>query len=194
MKKFRVVFAKFRGSCDFQDLWNYFPKEKSIEYVHNTVDRIHRCWLTGLRTSLNAGRWFLDRRLRLNQVNRYLCSLDAGLPLALHSRCKSHPVPIRRLRRLAPVGGGIGSRSRWCVAAERGGSPEFEFSRATVVIFWWGLLLRNHIDEGNVFMLTLIGGEWQRSPAMVKRLDRCLSTVRTASSDASAPRLARAPF
>jgi hypothetical protein len=83
--------------------------------------------------------------------------------------------------------GGISSCSRQRVAVERGGSPEFEFSRATVVVFRWGLLLRDHRDEGNVFMLTLIDRERQRSPATVRRLDRCLSTVRAASGEASAP-------
>jgi hypothetical protein len=39
-----------------------------------------------------------------------------------------------------------------------------------------------------VFMLTLIGGERQRSPATVRRLGRCLSMVRAASGEASAPR------
>jgi hypothetical protein len=39
-----------------------------------------------------------------------------------------------------------------------------------------------------MFMLTLIDGERQRSPATVRRLGRCLSTVREASSEASAPR------
>jgi hypothetical protein len=96
--------------------------------------------------------------------------------------------PIRRLRWLAPAGGGAGSRSRRRVVAERGGSPEFEFSRATVVGFRWGLLLRDCSDEGNVFMLTLIGGERQRCPATVRWIDRCLSTVRAASGEASAPR------
>jgi hypothetical protein len=37
-------------------------------------------------------------------------------------------------------------------------------------------------------MLTLIGGERQRSPAMVRRLDRCLAMVRATSGEASAPR------
>jgi hypothetical protein len=36
------------------------------------VDRVHRRRLTGLRTSLNAGRWLPDRRLGLNQANQYL--------------------------------------------------------------------------------------------------------------------------
>jgi hypothetical protein len=94
---------------------------------------------------------------------------------------------IRRLRRLVPARGGAGSRSRQRVAAERGGTPEFEFSWATVVGFRWGLLLRDHNDEGNVFMLTLIGGERQQSSAMVRWLGRCLSTVRAASGEASAP-------
>jgi hypothetical protein len=47
----------------------------------------------------------------------------------------SRSSPIRRLRRLAPAGGGAGSRSRRRVEVERGGSLEFEFSRATVVGF-----------------------------------------------------------
>jgi hypothetical protein len=59
---------------------------------------------------------------------------------------------------------------------------------STVVSFWWGLFLRDHSDEGNVFMLTLIGGERQRSPATVRRLGRCLLTVRAAFGEASAPR------
>jgi hypothetical protein len=72
MKNFRGVFAKFCGSNDFQDLLNYFTYEKSIEYVHSTVDRVHRRRLTGLWTSLNTGCWLPDRRLRLNRANRYL--------------------------------------------------------------------------------------------------------------------------
>jgi hypothetical protein len=62
MKKFRGVFAKFRGSSDFWDLSNYFPYEKSIEYVHGAVVRVHRRWLMGLRTSLNGDRWLPDLR------------------------------------------------------------------------------------------------------------------------------------
>jgi hypothetical protein len=46
----------------------------------------------------------------------------------------------------------------------------------------------HHNDEGNMFMLTLIGGERQWSPAMVRQLTRCLSTVRAASGEDSAPR------
>jgi hypothetical protein len=152
MKKFRGVFTKFWDSSDFQDLWNYFPSEKSVEYVYGTVDRVHQRRLTGLRTSLHAGRWLPDRWLRLNQSNWYL----------------SHSSPIRRLRWLAPAGGGADSFSRWCIMAERGGSPEFEFFWATVVGFRRGLLLRDHSNEGNVFMLTLIGRERQRSPATVR--------------------------
>jgi hypothetical protein len=60
--------------------------------------------------------------------------------------------------------------------------------RATVVGFQWGLLLRDHSGEGNFIRLTLISGGWQRSPAMVRRLDRCLVTVRAASGEDSAPR------
>jgi hypothetical protein len=98
-------------------------------------------------------------------------------------------LPIQRLRRLAPAEGGDDSRSQQHITTERSDSSEFEFSRAAVVNFWWGLLLRDDSDEGNVFMLTLIGGERQRSPTMVTRLGRCLLTVRAASSEASALRM-----
>jgi hypothetical protein len=79
-------------------------------------------------------------------------------------------------------------RSGAARAHAHGGSPEFEFSRAMVVGIRWGLLLRDHNDEGNSVRLTLIGGGQQWSPAMVRRLDRCLVTVSVASGEASAPR------
>jgi hypothetical protein len=82
------------------------------------------------------------------------------------------------------AGSGRGRR----IVAERGSSPEFDFSRATVVGFRWGLLLRDHSDEEDVFILTLIGGERQQSPTTVRRLDWCLATVRAASGEASTPR------
>jgi hypothetical protein len=69
-----------------------------------------------------------------------------------------------------------------------GAAPAHAFSRATMVDFRWGLLLCDHSDEGNVFMLTLIDEEQQRSAARVRWLGRCLSTVRVASGEASAPR------
>jgi hypothetical protein len=89
----------------------------------------------------------------------------------------------------APAGGGTGSHSRWRITAEHGGSLEFEFFRATVVGFWWGLFLWDHSNEGNVFMLTLIDGERQRSPATVWQLGRCLAMVWAASGEASTPRM-----
>jgi hypothetical protein len=46
----------------------------------------------------------------------------------------------------------------------------------------------DHNDEENMFMLTLIGREGQQSPAMVRQVGRCLSTVRAASGEASAAR------
>jgi hypothetical protein len=60
---------RFQGFSGFMEL---FSLRKVVEYVHSIVDRVHRCRLTGLRTSLNVGRWLLDRWLRLNQSNRYL--------------------------------------------------------------------------------------------------------------------------
>jgi hypothetical protein len=95
---------------------------------------------------------------------------------------------IRQLGQLAPVGGGAGSRSWQRAMVERGGSPEFGFSWATVVNFWWGLLLRDHDDEGNMIRLTLIGRGQQQSPAMVRQLGRYLVMVTASSGEASAPR------
>jgi hypothetical protein len=46
----------------------------------------------------------------------------------------------------------------------------------------------DHSDEGNSIMLTLIGGERQRSLATVRQLGRCLAMVRAASGEASVPR------
>jgi hypothetical protein len=86
-----------------------------------------------------------------------------------------------------PTAQTVGSYQGRRVTIERDSSLEFEFFWATVVSFRWGLLLRDRSDEGNVTMLTLIGGEWQRSPAMVRRLGRCLAMVRVASGEASAP-------
>jgi hypothetical protein len=42
--------------------------------------------------------------------------------------------------------------------------------------------------QGGSIMLTIIGGERQRSATTVRRLGRCLATVRVASGEASAPR------
>jgi hypothetical protein len=146
------------------------------------VDRVHRRWLTGLRTSLNADRWLPDWQLRLNQSNRYL---------GFESR------PFITDPTTETAGSGWGQRGLALAAARRGWTwrlAEFEFSRAMVVGFWWGLLLWDHNDEGNAFMLTLIGGERQRSPATVRWLDRCLAMVRVASSEASAPRTCAKAF
>jgi hypothetical protein len=72
--------------------------------------------------------------------------------------------------------------------AEHGGSLVFGFSRALVVGFRRGLLLRDHSGEGKLIRLTLIGGGRQRSPATVRRLGWSLVTVRVASGEALAPR------
>jgi hypothetical protein len=70
----------------------------------------------------------------------------------------------------APAGGDMGSRTRRCGMAERGGSPEFEFSQVMVVSFQWGLFLRDYSGEGNSIMLTLIGRGRQPSLAMMRQL------------------------
>jgi hypothetical protein len=86
----------------------------------------------------------------------------------------------------------------WCWVAIGSSQPMQESpgadSTAEVVGFWCGLLLLDHSDEGNVFMLTLIGGERQRNPATVRQLSRCLSTVRVASDETSAPRTCAKAF
>jgi hypothetical protein len=74
------------------------------------MDRVHRRRLTDLRTSLNVGRWLSDRRLGLNHVKTVYWLLIS----AVHRRFDG--------------GGG------WLRQGD-GGSPEFEFSRATVVGF-----------------------------------------------------------
>jgi hypothetical protein len=61
-----LIFQRFLG---FMEL---FSLRKFVEYVHSTADRVHRRRLTGLWTSLNTDRWLPDRRLKLNQSNRYL--------------------------------------------------------------------------------------------------------------------------
>jgi hypothetical protein len=72
-----------------------------------------------------------------------------------------------------------GSASRPSMTAQR--------SSSFLKLRWSLLLLQDHGNKGNVFMLTLIGEEWQRSPATVRWLGRCLAMVRVASGEASAP-------
>jgi hypothetical protein len=47
-----------------------------LQGLKYNYEKVQGCFcksrLTGLRTSLNDGRWLPDRRLGLNQVNRYL--------------------------------------------------------------------------------------------------------------------------
>jgi hypothetical protein len=77
-----------------------------------------------------------------------------------------------------------GGTSRLSAVARRSSGflkPRWSFSE-------WALLLRDHSDEGNLIMLTLIGRGRQRNPATVRQLGRCLMTVRAASGEASAPR------
>jgi hypothetical protein len=93
-------------------------------------------------------------------------------------------------------GGAVGSDRGWhrltLTAACHGRAWQFarvQVSRAMVVSFRSGLLLRDHSDQVNSIRLTLIGGGRQRSPAMVRQLGRCLVMVRAASGEASTPRM-----
>jgi hypothetical protein len=111
-------------------------------------------------------------------------------PLASESMAQIKPIEsISRSFIVDPTVETAGSgRGRRRVTAKRGSLSEFKFSRATVVSFWWGFLLRDHSDDWNMFMLTLIDGERQWSLPMVTRLGRCLLTLRAAFGEASAPR------
>jgi hypothetical protein len=66
--------------------------------------------------------------------------------------------------------------------------------RAMVVSFRWGLLLRDHNDEGNWFMLTLVGGGWQQGLATVGRLGWPLVMMCAASGSAPSSRTGWEPF
>jgi hypothetical protein len=121
-------------------------------------------------------------------IDSVICVQDLSSRRGISASNLGRSSPIRRLGRLAPAGGSAGSRTRRRATAEHGGSPEFGFSRATVVDFRWGLLLRDHSSEGNLIRLTIIGGGRYRSPATVRRLGRCLVMVRAVSGEASAPR------
>jgi hypothetical protein len=154
-----------------------FSLKKYVEYVHDTVDGVHQRWLTSLRTSLNIGHWLPDRWLRLNQSNRYL---------SFYSR------PVIADPRAKAAGSGWGRRRPVLVAAHHGRA--WRLTRVRVFssyggLFRWGLLLLDHSDEGNVFMLTLIGGERQWSTETVRLLGQCLLTMRASSVEASAPRM-----
>jgi hypothetical protein len=101
-------------------------------------------------------------------------------------RVSTHLILVVRAR---SDGRAVGSDRGWRAMAEHHGLPEFKFSWAMVVGFWWGFLVRDHIDEGNLIRLTLIGGGRQRSLATVRRLSWCLVMERSSSGEASATRM-----
>jgi hypothetical protein len=74
--------------------------------AHGSTDFIKR-W------SLATGSTALIKPIKSVSLLGCLDLIWRWLPSALHSRCKSHPAPIRRLRRLASAEGGVGSCSRW---------------------------------------------------------------------------------
>jgi hypothetical protein len=193
MKKFRGIFCKilrFQQFSRFMELFSlrkirricpqhHGPDPPSL--AHGPTDFIKRRLLVFGSSARIESSESVSLLRCLDLIGRWV-AISSSQPM------QESPVLIWQLRRLASARGGVGSCSRRCVATERGGSPEFEFSWATVVGFHWGLLLRNHNDEGNIFILTLIDGERQRSPTTVGRLGRCLSMVSVASGEASAPR------
>jgi hypothetical protein len=89
------------------------------------------------------------------------------------------------------AGSGRGWRRPMLVAVRCGRVRRLAVVRVFSSYSGW-ILMRFATTEsqrwGNVFMLTLIDEERQQSPATVRRLSRCLSTVRVASGEASVPR------
>jgi hypothetical protein len=87
-------------------------------------------------------------------------------------------------------------KAAWARARARGGvsrlsavaSQSSSFLKLRWSVFDEVCSYRIKATRGNMFMLTLIGGERQWSPATVRRLGRCLVMVRVASGEASAPR------
>jgi hypothetical protein len=51
-EKFQECFCKIPKFQRFSGFIELFSLKKSVEYVHSTVNRVHQCRLTGLRTSL----------------------------------------------------------------------------------------------------------------------------------------------
>jgi hypothetical protein len=55
MKSSGMFLQNFEVPAIFR-IYGFIFLKRVIEYVHGTVDRVHRRRLTGLRASLNAGR------------------------------------------------------------------------------------------------------------------------------------------
>jgi hypothetical protein len=51
----------------FSEFSNYFLKEKSVDYVHGVVHRVHGTGSQSTVPSLNTSRSILDARLRLER-------------------------------------------------------------------------------------------------------------------------------
>jgi hypothetical protein len=125
---------------------NYSSIKNSIEYVHE--------WWT---ESMRPAHGSTDLH-KITIVDSLIYSSD----LMRLTRWTAQVSPKRYSGGAArPHGGAM---------AERGCSLEYRFSRVMVVGFRWGLLLRDHNDEGNSFMLTLVGGGRQWGLAMVRWL------------------------
>jgi hypothetical protein len=129
------------------------------------MDRVHGpgSWVHGIGTHLGSS--------NPRSMIRILCTERVSTHLILVVWARSNG------GRLAPAGDGAGLRSWQRAMAERGGSLEFRFSRAMVVGFRRGLLLRDHNDEGNLIRPTLIGGGRQRNPATVRWLSRLWASM-----------------
>jgi hypothetical protein len=71
-EKVQGCFCKIPRFQRFLGLMELFSLRKIHRICPQHRGPVHRRWLTGLRTSLNASRWLPDQRLGLNQANRYL--------------------------------------------------------------------------------------------------------------------------
>jgi hypothetical protein len=70
LEKVRKIVQENDKDLIAKDLWftkfqNYFLKEKSVDYVHGAVHRVHDVGSWSTASSLNTSRSIMDARLRL---------------------------------------------------------------------------------------------------------------------------------
>jgi hypothetical protein len=136
----------------------------------------------GLRTSLNVGRWLPDRWLTLNLATRYL---------SFSSRSFITDPTVEA------AGSGRGRRGLTFVVARHGRAQRLTGVR--LFSSYGGQFLMRFAPTGSQRRGERVYANLNRwRAAMVRRLGRCLVTVRAASSEASAPRTCakacQAPF
>jgi hypothetical protein len=146
-----------------------------MDRIHGPDSRVH-----GIGTHLGSS--------NLRSMIRILCTERVSTHLILVVRARSD-------------GGAVGSGRGRCglalMVARHGRAwrlTRFHVFSSHGGRFRWGLLLRDHSDEGNLIRLTLIGEGRQRSPAMVRRLGRLRALMCAAFHDVLALRIGGKPF